>query len=206
MGRCRSIRLFATVWASIALAACGNVPIRPPAEELPLFQRVDARVGTSYASPARLAYVTNPLMRIDVGQASVAHFEKAFAAMFTETVAVPDWPPWRHDAPAVDGVIELERAEAELMLGDDRNRADVVGITYRVCLYGPDGTEIRCWTSNARSSHQRGVGECLDLRECIVLQLEIAMREAIALFLVEAESDPALRQWAARLEQRRRQP
>jgi hypothetical protein len=192
----------AIAFAAAALTACGSVPIQPPGEEAPLFQRIDARVGASYASEARLAYVTNPLMRIDVGHASVARFEKAFGAMFTEIVNMPDWPPWRHEAPAVDGVIELERADVELLLGDDRGRSDFVSITYRVCLYESNGTEIRCWMPSARSSHQRGMGECLDLRDCIVPQVEIAIREATALFLIAAESDPAVRAWATRLRER----
>lgn len=192
--------MLAIALAAAAVAACGSAPIQPPGEESPLFQRIDARVGTSYASAARLAYVTNPLLRIDIGQASVARFEKAFGAMFAETVNLPDWPPWRHEAPAVDGVIELERVDAELVLGDDRHRADLVSITYRACLYEANGAEVRCWTTSARHSHQRAVGECvLDLRECLVPLVEVAMREAVALFLVAAEDDTALRGWAARL-------
>jgi hypothetical protein len=206
MGRCQSNRWLTAACATAALAACGTVPIEPPAEEAPLFQRIDARVGTSYASAARLAYVTNPLMRIEVGRSSVARFEQAFGAMFTETVSLPDWPPWRHEAPKVDGVIELERADAELQLGDDMKRPDVASIAYRVCLYERDGTAIRCWTSSAHSSHQRRVGECLDLRQCLLPQMEIAVREAIAVFLVDAENDPALRRWAARLDEGRRKP
>ncbi len=202
MGYCRLPLLLAVLAAT--LGACGSVAVAPPADEGPLFQRIDARVGTSYASAARLAYVTNPLMRIDVGQSSVAHFEKAFGAMFRETVALPDWPPWRHETPPVDGVIELERGDAELVLGDDLKRPDVASVTYRVCLYAAAGTEIRCWTASGRSSHQRRIGECLDLRACFVPQMEMAMREAIALFLVEAEKDAAVRRWAAGLSGERR--
>jgi hypothetical protein len=50
------------------------------------------------------------------------------------------------------------------------------------------------------------VGECLDLRECLLPQMEVAIREAVALFLVEAENDPTLRRWAARLDEGRRKP
>lgn len=201
-----SVGMIVTALATAVLTACGTVPIQPPAEEAPLFQRIDARVGTSYTAQARLAFVSNPLLRIDVGQASIARFEKVFGAMFTETVALPDWPPWRHEPPAVDGVIELERVETELLLGDDRNRADFVSVAYRVCLYEPNAAEIRCWTPSARNSHQRGVGECLDLRSCILPQVEIAVREAIALFLVAAEADPAVREWAARVRAKREKP
>ncbi len=185
--------------AAAALAACGTVPIQPPAEDAPLFRRIDARVGTAYASEARRAYVTHPLMRFDVGHSSVARFEQAFAAMFAEIVALPDWPPWRHERPRVDGVIELQSVDPELLLGNDQNQPDTVRITYRVCLYEPDGKEIRCWTASAHNARQRGVGECLDLRECIVPQVEIAMREAVARFLVAAEGDAAMQAWAQAL-------
>lgn len=206
MVRQRSIPGLAAACAAAVLAACGTVPIHAPAEDAPLFRRIDARVGTSYTAAARLAHVTNPLMRIEVGQASVVRFEQAFDAMFTSAAAVPDWPPWRHAALPVDGVIELERVEADLQLGDDMKRPDVASIAYRVCLYQADGAEIRCWTAGARSSHQRRVGECLDLRECLLPQMEVAIREAVALFLVEAENDPALARWAARLDEGRRKP
>ena len=199
MARRSVLRTFVAVLAVAEVAGCGTVPVEPPSPDAPLFRRIDARVGASYASAARMTYVTNPLMRIEVGKASVARFEKAFAAMFTETVELPDWPPWRHEAPPVDGVIELERVDAELLLGNDSNRPDFVSVGFRVCLYEPNAAEIRCWTPSARNSHQRGLAECLDLRECVVPQMEIAMREAIAVFLVAAESDPAVREWAARL-------
>lgn len=191
-------RWHATAVLALLLAACGTVPLAPPPQEPPLFQRIEARVGVVYASAARTAFVTSPLLRIEVGQASVARFERVFAGMFTQPVELPDWPPWREQRPAVDAVIVLEQTDAELKLGDDTGRnPDVVRIGYRVCLYRRDGSEIRCWAPSARSSHPRGIGECLDLRACIMPQTEAAMREAIARFTVEAESDPVLRAWAA---------
>ncbi|MCF8159891.1 MAG: hypothetical protein K9J76_04250 [Polaromonas sp.] len=185
--------------ATMLLAACGTAPLAPPPEESPIFQRIDARVGIAYPAAARSATFTNPLLRIEVGKTSVARFERVFAAMFTQPAELPAWPPWRVAKNSVDGVIELERTDAELVLGNDANRPDVVSIAYRVCLYEPDGALIRCWSPSASLSHQRGVGECLDLRECLVPQTESVMRAAIARFLVEAESDSALRAWSARL-------
>ncbi len=196
----------ATSLAAVALSACGTVAIQPPGAETPLFQRIDARVGTYYTSAARRAYVTNPVMRFDVGQASVTRFESAFAAMFTDADELPDWPPWRHAGHAVDGVIELERVDAELVLGDGEAKPDSVSIMYRVCLYEPNGNEIQCWSPSAHNSHQRSAGECLDLRKCIAPQMEIAMRDAVASFLVAAESDPAIRAWAAQLREKAGSP
>lgn len=182
--------------------ACGTVPLATPPEEAPLFRRIEARVGTVYTTAARTAIVANPLLRIEVGKASVARFEQVFAAMFAPTAELPDWPPWREGVAGVDGVIELERTDAELVLGNDGNVPDVVSVAFRVCLYEANGAEIRCWSPSARHSHQRCPGECLDVRDCIVPQTEIAVREAIARFMVEAENDPALRAWAARIGRR----
>lgn len=191
-------RSLAAAILALLLAACGTAPLAPPPEEPPLLRRIDARVGVVYASAARTAVVTNPLIRIEVGKASVARFEQVFAGMFTHTVELQDWPPWREQRPAVDAVIVLEQTDAELELGDDTGgKPDVVRIGYRVCLYRPDGAEIRCWAPAGRSSQPRRVGECLDLRACVMPQTEIAMREAIARFAVEAENDPALRAWSA---------
>jgi hypothetical protein len=194
----------AVALAIAALAGCGTVPLTPPGEDAPLFRRIDARAGTSYTAAARLAYVTNPAMRLEVGQSSIARFEKAFGAMFTDTVPLPDWPPWRHEAPAVDGVIELERADAELVLGDGMNKPDFVSVAYRVCLYEPNATEIRCWTPSARSTHQRTTVS--EFPAAVVTQMEAAVREAIALFLVAAEKDPAVLEWAARVRAKREKP
>lgn len=183
--------------AALALAACGTVPLEPLGDEPPIFRRIDARVGIVYTSAARTAILTNPLLRIEVGKASVARFERVFASMFTQASELPDWPPWQEASTGLDGVIVLEKTDAELALGDDTGRnPDVVRIAYRVCLYEPGGVEIRCWTPSARHSHQRRIGECLNLQACIVPETEITLREAVARFMVEAENDPALKAWA----------
>jgi len=166
-------------------------------------RRIDAQVGTVYTTAARTAVLTYPLLRIEIGKASVTRFEQAFAALFARADELPDWPPWRAGVAGVDGVVEVERTDAQLVFGNDSNRADMVSIAYRVCLYEPTGVEIRCWSPSAHHSHQRRVGECLDLRACIVPQTEITVREAIARFLLEAENDPALKAWEARLVQRK---
>lgn len=191
---------------AMLLAACGTAPLAPPPEESPIFQRIDARVGVVYSAAARSATFTNPLVRIEVGKTSAARFERVFAAMFTQVAELPVWPPWRVAKTSVDGVIELERTDAEMILGNDANRPDVVSIAYRVCLYVPDGALIKCWTPSASLSHQRGIGECLDLRDCLVPQAESVMRAAIARFMMEAGNDSALRVWSTRLAQPVRTP
>jgi hypothetical protein len=120
--------------------------------------------------------------------------------MFARTEALPDRLAWRQGSvDGVDAVIELEKTDAELVVGNDTDRPDSFRITYRVCLYRPNGAEIRCWAPAAQYKHQRRLGECVDVRPCLVPEIEIAVREAIARFLVEAEDDPALRAWVEQL-------
>ena len=185
--------------ATALLSGCGTVALPSPAETAPLFRRIDARVGTVYTAAARETIIATPVLRIEVGKTSVARFEQAFAAMFSEAVELPDWPPWREGVIGVNGVIELERADVDLALGNDTNRPDVVSASFRVCLYEPNGATVRCWSPSVQLRHQRGLFECLDHRSCFVPMTEAAIREATARFLVEAESDPALREWAGRI-------
>jgi hypothetical protein len=201
---------------------CGTIELAPPPEDPPLFRRIDARVGVVHTSAARTAAIVNPLMRIDVGRTSVQHFDRAFASMFSWTTPLPDWPPWRTLDPdahsRIDAVIELAQVDAELVLGKPPSgggvlfggltggltggKPDVVRLGYRICLHEPDGAEIRCWSISSQQVHQRQELECLDLRACIGPQVEIALREALARFLLEAEGDPVLAAWSARLRQR----
>lgn len=193
--------------AALALAACGTVELAAPPEQPPIFTRIDARVGVSYAGDARSAVLSNPLMRIEIGKASVDHLDRAFAGMFAETVALPDWPPWREGVRGVDAVIELERLSAELLLGDDgRRNPDFVSVAYRICFYEATGARVACWDVAARHTHGRRPFECLDLRECIAPQVERTMRAAIAQFMVAAERDASLQAWATRLASRKTAP
>jgi hypothetical protein len=193
--------------AALVLAACGTVELAAPPAQPPIFTRIDARVGVSYAGDARSAVLSNPLLRIEIGKASVDHLDRAFAGMFAETVALPDWPPWREGVRGVDAVIELERLSAELLVGDDTGaKPDVVSIAYRICLHEATGTEVVCWNAAARHTYARHFGECLDLRACIAPQVERTMRAAIAQFMVAAERDASLQAWAAALARRKAAP
>ena len=75
--------------------------------------------------------------------------------MFEQVVELPESPSWRVAGTTLDGVIELQRVDARMVPGNDASgflakllqaqdsaQPDVVGVTYAVCLYAPDGTEI----------------------------------------------------------------
>jgi hypothetical protein len=189
------------VLAASLLSACGGTALleSPLPEEAPLFRRIDARVGTVYTGAARsLIFYTVTGVRVELGKASVASFERAFAAMFRQTTELPDWPPWRDVGTAMDGVIELEWTDGSFVAGAPPAKPEVVEVSYRICLYEPDGSEIRCWSPSARISHERFFEPFIS--EPYVGELtETAIRKAIARFMVQVENDPAVKAWAARV-------
>jgi hypothetical protein len=190
------------------LAGCASSTAKLPGAlpQLPLVERIDAKVGAAFTGPARAYVHSTPLVRFPVGEASAARFRQAWDALFAEVVDLPDWPPWRESRPAVDGVIELDKVAMDVAWGNDLDKADFVRVLYRACLYRPDASPVKCWTSEAATSHQRELGECLsDLSVCVSEQADAVMREAIARFLLEFEADPEVKAWAAALPPRRRE-
>lgn len=185
------------------VAGCGpvNVNLVSELDEPPLFKRIEARVGTAYSIEARNAVTRVPAAGyVKFGEASVARFRQVFAAMFAHTEELTYWPPPRHGARAVDGVIELQVAELSVGIGDDEKRPDRVLVAYRVCVYEPTGKEIQCWMRFASQERQRRPLECFPvLGECLKPMVEAASRAAIAALMLAVERDEAVRAWAARV-------
>jgi hypothetical protein len=204
---------------SLAGAGCVTTIVLPPApDDAPLVRRIDARVGTVYPDEVRRSVrIHNSLHRVEIGAASVVRFQQAFAAMFEATEPLPEQPPWQSvlDGMGIDGVVVLEDMSAELNdAGITLYNGQRVGpitygsyVSYRVCLYEPDGTQVQCWRPSGSSTYQTESSEraafCSFGERCAELGVEEAMREAITAFLVEAESDPVLSAWAARVAARR---
>jgi len=194
--RALSVFLIATV-----LPACigGTAQLPGAMEEPPLVDKLDVTIGSHFPGQSRGYVVPTPIARIPVGEASAKRFRKAWEAMFAQVVDLPDWPPWRSRPPPVDGVIEVDTVEMEVTLGNDDNKPDRIQVRYRVCLYQPDATQVKCWSTEADSRYQRGIGECLlGLGACLGEQVDHVMREAIARFLLEFEADPDAKRWAGR--------
>jgi len=192
----------------VVMSCSGTVKVPDTQDAVPLFRPIDAKVAKSYAAKARLTEVETALFRARVGEISVRRFDQAFDAMFTATVAAPDWPPWqRVDMRHVDGIVQLEEAMADIKLGDDAGMPDFVHISYKACLYDNRANAVQCWDSSASQAHKRSVGECLtDMSVCIGRQLEIAVRDAVARMMVQVENDPVIRAWETQLATRETGP
>jgi hypothetical protein len=194
--------LWRLVAVFLLVAACsGRITVDEALPTSPLFLRIDATVGKSFTAQARSATAEQILAHAEIGKISVGRFDQAFDAMFTATVPLPASPPWQQtDVSGLDGVIQLEEAIGDISVGNDSNTPDVVGVSYRACLYRTDATTVQCWTAAATQVHQRRPFECLpDLRPCIKRQLEIAVRDAVAKFMIQVEADPAVGHWSKRV-------
>lgn len=177
----------------------GSLELPGKLEQPPLVDKLDVTIGASFPGKARGHVLPTPIVRIHVGESSAARFRQAWDALFSRVIDLPDWPPWRSQPPAVEGVIELADADMDVALGNDTTRPDRISVRYRVCLHEPDATPVKCWTAEAEATDQRKLGECLpDLGACIGQQADHVMREAVAHFLLEFEADPEVKRWAAR--------
>lgn len=197
----RTIRPLALLALLALLVGCmgGAVELPGRMEQPALVDKLDVTVGASFPGKARGYVLPTPIVRIHVGESSAARLRQAWDALFARVVDLPDWPPWRSQPPAVEGVIELAEADMDVALGNDATRPDRIRARYRICLYEPDATPVKCWTAEAESTDQRKLGECLpDIGACIGQQADHVMREAVARFLLEFEADPEVKRWAAR--------
>jgi len=186
------------IWAVIVAGCVSTIEIEDQLEATPVFDQIDAKVGVVATAQARTAVLAGDVLsRGAVGQISVERFHQVFEAMFSNTIELPDWPPWQTtDIRNLDGVIQLETALASVSMGDDFSRPDEVSVTYRVCLYGNDGVEVNCWESSTSISHQRAPFECFpNTGPCLERQLELAVRDVIAKIMVLIEADQRVRQW-----------
>jgi len=201
------IKLALIALVPVWIAACSRtVPVNPVFEQPPLFEAIQARVGSACAIPIHETHFFKNtdgmgVFEVDFDRASLTRFEQVFAALFSVVTSLPDWPPWRDNPTDLDGIIELDDAELTAIIGDDMGRSgEHVVVRYRVCLYEPDGYTVACWELQAEQHHQRQPFERnLDLNDYLSTLVETASREAIAEFMLAFEQDPAVRAWAQKV-------
>lgn len=193
-------RWFVPLLLAAILGGCagGTVDLRGDLPQPPLVERLDVTVGSFFPGKSRGYVIPTAVVRMNAGEAASTLFRQSWDALFLEVVDLPDWPPWRSQAPAVDGVIELADIEVEATFGDRVDSKDRVQVRYEVCLYEPDGVLVKCWTAEARSRQQRRLSDTLgDMGGALARQVEETLREALADFLVQFDTDPDVRRWAA---------
>ncbi len=210
--------LMAIVPGAVSLAGCHTVPLDAPQElEAPLFEQIDARIGTHFDGPARTAVSAAPQYRVEIGKYSEVAFRQAFGVMFTNVTELPDWPPWREGVSSVDGVMEVQQTILNITLSTraDSTSSEPIGLEagtslftldpdymylgYHVCLYEPDGAQVQCWLPSVEQMHHRNWFECASVNTCLVEQVRTLVREAIARLMTDVAADPAVRAWAARV-------
>jgi hypothetical protein len=156
-----------------------------------------AQVGVTYSHQVRTTTIARPPWRVDVGTASVNRLNAAFAAMFSQTAELPDWPPWRETEARMDGVIEVDWSV--VMAGDRRDSGDRFSVSagFHACLYRPDGNLVKCWAPSGRHSYRPGLAEFVDVKERLRQLADAAIQEAASALVTEVTGDPEFKSWAA---------
>lgn len=195
---------------SLTTIACtSTVAVRSPLLQAPLVEMSSATVAIRYADAltshrcvANRGYIAEA-WTIELGPASIEMFNRVFASLFNETI-----PIGRAQMAAVAGE-RLPLIEVSLLSYDGcEARWPIVGTTtiavvYEASLFGKDGARIAHWQGRGRAGaddvdwhDDRGVGGW-DIEGVHLAELtRIAMRKAVADFLVKYEKDPAVRAWS----------
>jgi hypothetical protein len=221
-GGLRRACLMVIVPGMVSLAGCRTVPLeKPQALEAPLFEQIDARIGTHFDGQARTAVSAAPQYRVEIGKYSEAAFRQAFGVMFTHVTELPDWPPWREGVSSVDGVMEVQQTILNITLStrSDSESSEPMGLEagaslfaldpdymylgYHVCLYEPDGVQVQCWLPSVEQLHRRKWFECASVNTCLAEQVQTLVREATARLMTDVAADPAVQAWAAKVAERK---
>jgi len=198
--RYRFENLFVLIIVCVQLIASGcTLKPEDKFESKPIYQTIPAIIGVSVKNSFRLSNYKHTLVDVEFGESSVALFLQVFESMFKNITELPKWPPWKTYKHDQDAIIELDSSQIDLTIGDNLINPDVVTVLYTVCLYKPDGEQIKCWTTQATKSHQRILVEYTLVSSSIKPIVEGAMRASIADFMKSFENDQAVQKWQSSL-------
>jgi hypothetical protein len=168
-------------------------PVAPAVEQAPV------SVAVHYAEALKTHHCTGSEGYIayswtfEMGPPSIKMFDSLFAAMFQEVETV-------ESASAAAGkdrldleLTEFTGCEASWPIFD----TTVIEVAYRATLQGADGSRIAQWSGRGRAGPYDDLGDYRMASEADYLNAlaSVALRKAGADFLVNYDSDPALRRW-----------
>jgi hypothetical protein len=191
---------------STCLAGCVNtITIVDNHDVQPLVQQIDATVGKSFSGDARTAVmIITPIARADIGKISVARFDDAFDKKFRRTVTLSQWPPWQvAEMEALDGIIELERVDAQTNFADKGYEGGALLLSYRVCLHESRDRQIACWDAQVSQPILRKSLDCaVNISRCVEPAISAAVDSGVANILLQMENDPAVLGWVSGLREK----
>jgi hypothetical protein len=195
----------AVVATTVAGCASQTVAVHGAPEQVPLAQRHDARVLVHYVPAVRDAQYSDEIVNVAIGATSIERLDQAFAALFSSATQAPEWPPWRSEPLAVDGVIEVDQGSVDVETGVSKaplplgpfnlGTPDKVIVYYHACLYRPDGAKVSCWEAESLVERQRGFLATMDAS--VAWLADQAMTDAVAKLMRAIETDPAVQAWMA---------
>lgn len=178
-----------------------TIQIEPSLETPPLFSKIQARVGISIPKAVKAYTYQDELIKSKFGEISASYFNQAFQSMFSETSTLPSSEPWQEDMADFDAIIELRSVRFNFIMGGDGGiNPDVAFVSFKVCLYRPDGTMVNCWEVDETQSHQRHPLDCIIMPTCESRLTKATLRSALAKFMINFERDPIALRWALELQ------
>ena len=180
------------------LGGCSYIPVEVDWQALdqpPAVKPLPLTVGTYYSSEFRTYEHFHPLdggyFVFSVGPPSLSAFEQVLSGMFETVISLQSPPPIQADEPVVEAIIEPTIADIELLgppyQTEGTKRAIV---TYSITLYLPDGQNLASWNVTGT-----GIAECRPFRCIPGEEIEFALREAVAKFVISFYEQPEIKRW-----------
>ena len=204
--------VFLCVAGGLSLQACIRTPSHKVQVSVPgaykrvkrpvNIQEIPIRVGAYYGSDLREFThqdftVGRSTLEIPVGQASVAHFNEVFTAMFGGAVEVDRRPSYV--TPGVDtdlsAVIEVRVEDFSYDWRPLSTGPFTAEVTYRFIVYSPDGRTIASWIESGSDTAKLGFSE--DATAFTAERATNAIRLASAKFMRDFAGRPGIEKWLA---------
>ncbi len=132
---------------------------------------------------------------IPVGEASVAQFDQAFAALFMKTERVYQRPPLAKGSSDLAAVIEPRIEYFDYDFRPLYYGPMAAEVRYRVLLFSSDGTTIGSWAISG--SDADSIGAFTNAKAHAQERTEAAIRKALAEFMGDFAKRPEVRRWLA---------
>jgi hypothetical protein len=139
-------------------------------------------------------------LEIPVGEASENHFDKVFAALFSQTIELDDRPPYGKakyggDTSNLAAVMEVRIEDFSYDWRPMSAGPFTAEVTYRFILYSPSGNTVSSWTLTGVDTAKIGFGE--NGLTFTGERADKAMRAASTKFMAGFRNRPEITRWLA---------
>ena len=190
------LRICGTGVCALVLASCTSAVVIDTEFPTPLIEPMDLAVGLFYEPELRDFIHAEALPRstawtIDLGDANVAMLEPLYAAMFSTTAELSDFPPSQTESGSLDAV--LASALNQFQFDVPRATRDEfveVWLEYRLQLVDGDRVVLEWFAPGYGKAEISG-----DQEDAVQRAAKVAMREAGAVISTQFAQQPEVQDW-----------